>query len=529
MIFSWLLAGLLLLGVPGSGGEPVGTLLVADGPLLLEDDPGTLPPGCTFESGTNGAKLLCPVRVDVALTLSLPGYEARRVEFVAGEEVDLRDARWIPTAVPIHLEPGALVAGTLVAWVEDGVLRLEPADGTVVFGPRVEPGTRLDLAVVGPHTVPVAVSMARDPAREPLVVQLEPGRSSVVVCNDPWTGGIAVECTVEVGTVTGLMNRLGGTHLLRLGKTVELGALHLVEMVADSGDDEVLWLRASTPDGSAALVEFSAEQPFHEVDLDAPSTLGVVVREKRDERPLEDVSIRVARSLEDAQLVVAEALTDSDGVVEVALPPGNYWIDVDGAGYNPVHREVDLGSRKRDLVILLEPAVVIEGVVVDSGGLPVADAVVAALEPGFEFRSRHNFAMTDTLGRFELTLPGSGPWNLMAQKEGYLADPLEIGPGTDWVTLTLRSRCEVVIHPLRDDGSPVPTGRLVLLRQGVPEVVAAEGPAVDGGYRAVLAPGNWTVIMEGDGLRGLLGVPEPCEGFVATPRLFGLEEPPRER
>ncbi len=504
----------LLNAQPGMADGGVVSRLLAPAPLILLDEPETLPAGCAFRSSERGALLGCPSPVTVELTVAMEGYEARSVTFVAGEaEVDLRDERWRPRPTRLVLAPPDLAVGAVAVWVEDGELRVAEPAGGYLLGPRVRPGEKVVLAVVGPHTSAVVVSEPRVPSREPLAVRLRPGRSAAVACREPWTGEVASACEVQLGTVTDLLDQLGGSRLMPRGSVTSLGPLRLLEIPRAAAEGLPLRILAATGDGASALAELAGAQAVYEIDLEPPLSLRVTVEERGAARTLTGAVVRVSRSVDAGWLVVAEERTDAGGVAELALAPGEYRVVADAPGHAPAQDELRLTDRDREVTLSLDVARTVAGVVVDPEGSPLPGTVVMAVTSTFGFDSRNNLARADGSGRFEVTLPGRGPWTLLAQREGYLAEPLTVNAGAEWVTLVLYPRCEVVLWPLHADGSPVEVARLALLRVGLPQVVIAERRARDGGFRAALAPGMWTVVVEEEGLSGFLDVPEACTGF----------------
>ena len=251
------------------------------------------------------------------------------------------------------------------------------------------------------------------------------------------------------------------------------------------------------------------------MDLEPPLAVRVSVEERGADRTLKGAVVRVSRSLDAGWLVVAEERTDADGVAELVLAPGDYRVRAEAPGHAPAQDELRLTDRDREVTLSLDVAQTVAGVVVDPEGSPLPDTAVMAVTSTFGFESRNNLAQTNGSGRFEVTLPGQGPWTLMAQREGYLGEPLTVNSGVDWVTLVLYPRCDVVLWPLHADGSLVQVERLALLRVGLPQVVIAKR-ALDGGFRAALVPGMWTVVVEQEGLSGLLEVPETCTGFQTS-------------
>ncbi len=516
LAITFLSVATLLNAQPGLASGGVVSRLLAPAPLVLLNDPDVLPAGCAFRSSKRGAELGCRSPVTVELTVAMEGYEARTVTFVAGEgEVDLRDERWQPSPTRLVLAPPEEAAGAVVVWVEDGEVRVaESAEGSLL-GPRVRPGEMLSLAVVGPHTSAVVVSEPRVPGREPLAVRLRPGRSAAVACREPWTGEVASACEVQLGTVTDLLDQLGGSRLVPRGKVTSLGPLRLLEIPEATAEGTPLRVLAATADGASALEELAGAQALYEMDLEPPLAVRVSVEERGADRTLKGAVVRVSRSLDAGWLVVAEERTDADGVAELVLAPGDYRVRAEAPGHAPAQDELRLTDRDREVTLSLDVAQTVAGVVVDPEGSPLPDTAVMAVTSTFGFESRNNLAQTNGSGRFEVTLPGQGPWTLMAQREGYLGEPLTVNSGVDWVTLVLYPRCDVVLWPLHADGSLVQVERLALLRVGLPQVVIAKR-ALDGGFRAALVPGMWTVVVEQEGLSGLLEVPETCTGFQTS-------------
>ncbi len=518
MMGTALLACLLALAAPAvPSGEPVTTVIRTHGPLRLADDPETLPPGCSFATLVDGATLTCPTSETAELTVTLAGYEPRRLVLeVGGPEVDLRDDRWNPTPVTIQAVPAGRVRGSILVWIQDGEIHTRRLDEAGGPGPRVAPGESYTAAIVGPHTAPTVVSSLRDPEREPVVVELAAGASAAAVCREPWTGAPAGECRVEMGVVLDLLEDLGGARLLPRGEVHPLGPLHLLRLPDTLREGRSLRIQASLPDGSGAHTEVDGTLPLVELVLEVPRTLQVTVSERGNGKPVGGATLVVSRLLEEGRLAVAEATTDATGRAGIPLVPGEYRVDASAPGHAPVREEIRIGRRDRDLDLEMETATLLEGLVVDSRGNPLPGAVVAALTPALDFESRQNFVRTETSGLFEVTLPGPGPWTLLARLEGYLGDPVDVNPGTDWVTLVLHPRCGVVLFPVGTDGTPITTDRLALLAAGGREVVPAEPAGPPGRYRAALTPGAWILVSESLGLQAILEVPDPCEGFRAS-------------
>lgn len=227
------------------------------------------------------------------------------------------------------------------------------------------------------------------------------------------------------------------------------------------------------------------------------------------------------------------AETDLEGRFAFSsLPPGAYRITARHADAHSLSESVDLQDSIGDLLLELEGALSLGGLVLDEHGLavPSSGVRVSRLDPLEETNRDRRWARADSYGRFELRELAAGLYELVPFARGYqsLGEPVLVRlPGQDDVLLELRREAQpppalvegrVQIAGTREpplgfevrgargaflfyedgrfrlEGLPAGTHRLELAAQGcVPLVLEplelAPGARVDLGIRA-LEPGT---------------------------------------
>ncbi|MEZ5973647.1 MAG: carboxypeptidase-like regulatory domain-containing protein [Planctomycetota bacterium] len=124
-----------------------------------------------------------------------------------------------------------------------------------------------------------------------------------------------------------------------------------------------------------------------------------------------------------------DGFSDAEGRFEILhAPVGTFGVSARLQGYLRVfHPDVEVvaGRNTDDVQIVLERAPTIEGLVVDDGGMPQADAAVLgnAVDAGQVVTGR-----SDASGRFRLELPVEGSYEITAIKDGFAEGAAEGGP-----------------------------------------------------------------------------------------------------
>lgn len=171
-------------------------------------------------------------------------------------------------------------------------------------------------------------------------------------------------------------------------------------------------------------------------------------------------------------------LQDDGSFAFERLEAGRYRLDVgppvwgDNQGrwapIEPLDMELRTNERADDLVVRLEAALAIVGMVRNEGGEPVAQAQVIAVRADLESSARAR-ARSDESGRFDLRGVAPGTWNLSAVAEGYASGSARgvvvERDKSDKVEIVLSRGVEVVVRVVDSSNRPVSgaAGRLVAL------------------------------------------------------------------
>ena len=511
------LLSIVLLFMP-SLAESIPTRVLGPGPISLAGERCRLPESCQFRSEDFGAVVDCETPSQVGLFLRVEGFEDRYTELATNvSEIDLRDESWEPTHVAFELSPIDLAAEATFVWISGArVVLASPDSGGFVVGPRVKPGERVLVAIVGSQVKSTSVSFDRKPSREPVTVALSPGSSTAAVCWGPYDEEPIEECRIQVGVVSPLLNNLGGSDLVRRGEIAQLGALYLIDLPSSPTDSRPLRIAGRDESGNAVLTDLSASLAIQELYLEEPYRLQVEARQASSGDTIRGVDVRLSRDVDGSWLSVSHQETDAGGVARFSVIPGDYRITSEATGHAPNHEEVRVSDHPRSVVVTMDDAHTVEGRVMDSAGSPLPETVVLATRRGVEFEARNNIAMSDMSGEFSVTLPGPGPWELLAQRDKYFSEPVMVSPGTDWVDIEMSRRCRVFVRALDANGIALKTSRLAVLRNGALDVARTDTKVGDDWFAVELSPGSWTVIAEDSGAFGGLLVPEQCDGFRAT-------------
>ncbi len=160
----------------------------------------------------------------------------------------------------------------------------------------------------------------------------------------------------------------------------------------------------------------------------------------------------------------SRAFETTDGAFELSgLRPGEWNLSASASGYASPKEplSVTLPGANGELLITLDRAVNVEGLVVDPAGNPVPEATVrASAGPSGPFGQEGSSQQTgsDAEGRFSLEFPGQA-LSLVASHEAWAeSEPLavEIGPGSERedVVLALRVGGTITGEVYAADGSP---------------------------------------------------------------------------
>lgn len=462
---------------------------------------------CAFEPAPSGGRLRCRPSVPVRLRLACAAYEPRWVEVPAGaSRLDLAEG-WVPT--PVQVEVGTDFGEVWGVWLgEAGELEWARAVDGVLAGPRVAPGGRLQLALVGPGVRPASVDAVREATDAPVRVRLQPGASKAVVCRDPWSRQPA-PCHLRLGTLSKRTVARLGTPLVPRGDVSSLGAIRPLDV---RGQPE--WLLAEAP-GLPVAAHRVAELPeVSEVVFEPPRELHVRL-EDAERRTRLSGRVRVFVPVGDRQLTLVETDVPEEGV-DLLLAPGGCELQADAPGFRPARAPCEADPRRRELVLRLERGARAAGRVIDPTGQPVPGTVVVALPAPGSSDPGSDSAPVEADGSFAVSLPGAGPWRVLARREGYGVASAELSTPATQLTLVLVPACEVAILPLGSDGAPLETAVLAFVRVGSLEAVVSTERDADGAFRARLAPGEWLVAVEQPPMRGIVSVPEACAGFRAS-------------
>lgn len=125
------------------------------------------------------------------------------------------------------------------------------------------------------------------------------------------------------------------------------------------------------------------------------------------------------------------------GHADLAVRPGEYFLLVAADGFQDELRELDVAEKNHPVVVVLEPEVMLTGIVVGADGQPIAGARVrhAGAAPAFSRRDRSDYATQRLKGRRETETDEKGAWRLPAV--GHHDFPILIearGHSPAWVT-----------------------------------------------------------------------------------------------
>lgn len=476
---------------------PPDTRLVAANPPLA--------PECQTQAGEGFLRVHCPGPQPRRFRWERPGFEPREVVADHQDHVWLDAPSWNPAPIRLRLEPENLRLQARVFWWEEGQLQWAwPDQGGEVAASRTPPGTPYHLAVVGPGVQGVLLRGVRRPAEEPLFVVLEPGSSGVVVCLSPERKPLQ-RCELAVGEPPQLMRRQGLAQLQRKAPLAGEGGLFVIRSLPSEA-----WLQAQAPGFPPLLRPLLLRDDHLELEMPAPRTLEVFLRHARTWEPLAGAVRLVGLPLE---VALAEVPTDSRGRAELLVGGEEIRVVAEASGFRPQSWQGQV-TKPRDAVTLdLEPAKVLQGEVVDEAGTPLAGATVMALASG-RFESAQNATSTDEAGRFEVLAPGDGPWELWVSAPGYAGTRLAVTRPESFVRVVLARDCTVLVSITDPRGTPVTLTRPLFLRPGEPLPRKPAASTAAGLLPVRLAPGEWQLIAEGEGVWTTFSVPAPCDGVV---------------
>lgn len=464
----------------------------------------TLP--CTGIEEQGEIWLSCPLAMGAQLEFSRAGYEVRRLD--AGPPPwpavwDLDDDGWQPAPLRLLLDPPELRFAALVVWLEGEEIVTATADeGGTVLGPRVPPGQRFALAVVGETVEGAILEGERATAEDPLRVDLSEGRSWVALCRDPWSGTPVTACTVTAGARPRLMRESGMARLDSRGRGRPVGLLH----VLDGRHAEIVQAEAA---GFPPLLLADPAGPVLELTLPRPRSLRVLLRDGSTDRP---VAGRVLVTHRRERITLAEERSDHRGSVEFTVGDGEYELFVEAGGYSRARQLVTVDKPKVEVRLALRPAAAVQGRVIGEAGEPLPGALVMGSPREEAGAENVSHTATGSLGEFTLPLAGKGPWVVRANLDGF--GPAEAVVDLPLTPLTLRMprRCEVTLQLLFADGTPFEATTVVAINLSAPQVVQARGQG-EGRFLASLSPGAWLVVDEARRASARVEVPAPCTGW----------------
>jgi protocatechuate 3,4-dioxygenase beta subunit len=232
------------------------------------------------------------------------------------------------------------------------------------------------------------------------------------------------------------------------------------------------------------------------------------VRDGTTGRPL--IKERVDTLLRGSGVLKSQAgNTDANGSFEIrAIPPGTYTLQTRHADYLPDVRRVRVPDPPPvagvddavEVVVSLKPGEALSGTVADTGGHPLAEAVVRlSLVLGDSLD--HAVATTAEDGTFLLRGLRDGRWRVSAAKQGYRrASALVEIPSPGPVRLELPDDSGFTVAVTAGEGQPVLGARVRLLQrtEGLPVGRPAGRTDVDGRVRleGLPAASDATVLIE---------------------------------
>lgn len=485
--------------------------LLAGAPLHLVRGEKVEP--CQFRPHPKGAILSCPQPLNLEFAVEMPGFEPRMVKVDTWQsELELTTEGWIPK--PILLRVASDLGPITALWWDGQDLVTASASNGTILGPRVNKASQLVL--VGPGIKPAVLTLSPEQRGTEIPVPLEAGQSVAVVCLDPWTGRALATCLVEVGAPMRAVTHPRDATSLTFGlrniiKGHSLPGAAVLEAPELPKDDQLL-LVAWSNDLPPIVRPFAPTSELVWVQLAQPTN--VRFRLESSEGKAVEGTIRVAVETGQGPVTVLERQTDTTGSLDLALAPGRYQVLADAMGYAPATENLRAGGSAKEVHLILEPRATARGVVLDSRGNPLAQAVVIATEVSGTIEAFKNVAQTDEQGNFLVTLPGSGPWRLLAQKEGFANAALSLSTPADKLVFVLEERCRVALRLLGPSGLPLEVSIVGAFREKDWDVQISKERSSEGVYFFFLSPGSWTVVAEEEDLWGSVQIADGCEGFA---------------
>lgn len=368
--------------------------------------------------------------------------------------------------------------------------------------------------------------LAEGEVREGLDLALERGRVLAGVVRYP-DGAPAQGARVEAGPDLARLGQMGGMSLATAGRgsaeadaegRFEIGGLSQIaykvvaRASASEGPRAGDWKAvAEDQDGSQRIdLVLAGVQPLvgRVVDFEGAPVAAFTVSARQNAGGTAGFFAGMDRRV--------QRFTDDEGRFSMKdLEAGKWEVSFEADGFASTTLE-DVAhpppAEAGELVVTLERAAAIEGLVLDTGGRPAPGARVTVeldLAERMASRGEAPTAFADHEGRFRLELD-PGEHALVAELEGFAGSApatfsARSGEVTEDVVLTLRLGGTLTGVVLGDDGDPA-VGRMVIV-QRVPtynaQKILSSGP--DGGFRAEhLEPGQWQVVatvnfMSGDG------------------------------
>jgi len=461
----------------------------------------------------DGVLLPCVPEGNWELVVTMAGFEPRRTTLTVGSAdvmLDLRDRGWEPSPVRLSLAPGRLAAQAIAVWVEaDRLVTASPREG-MIEGPRITPGRSLAVAIVG-QVAPRLVTATRDPASEPVVVDLEDGASVVVACHGPF-GPTFLQGVVAEAVAFFRSESLDRSTVAVLADAEASGALAVLSVPPRASA-----IRISHPDAAPLVLRAADLQCAMELTLQQPEPVALQVLSAGDFEPIEAL-VDVVGLIGDEKLTLASARADEDGDVDVALGRGEYELVAEAPGFETARQELSVPTSEEAVVILMESAIEIRGRVVEQNGLPIPGAGVVAIEGDGAFNSRFNAGQAGPDGRFIVTLPSVDNVHLRVSAPGFADEWVDVSGRTPAgeapeVDVIMRPSCSLTLQLTAEDGSDIEEQTVALIGGGVGGVRLAQRTA-RGLYDVAAYAGQWTVLAEEAGAVGSFEVPEVCDGLL---------------
>lgn len=215
--------------------------------------------------------------------------------------------------------------------------------------------------------------------------------------------------------------------VLAAGETLDVGALYLGSVLDPDVTNRVVARVVRTPEG----------KPVAGVQVTATSTLygSLVALGEWEKQP--------------GGTVVRETTGDDGVAVFKSLPPGSYdfFAEADGLTFEVVQRALVQCDTQLSLELALDPALAIEGKVVDQEEKPVANARVVTMRWG-SF-TMHPAVATDAEGKFKLDGLSPGRHMVIAVREDLGEKQLQnVEAGTKDLVVPLVPGAEIMIRVL---------------------------------------------------------------------------------